>query len=134
MKAVRIILGTIILIFSAVCLVSSMLIFNLALLVFSLISLIIGIALIATSNKEKDFKDFKEFEEFKRYQEQQRQMYYRYSNAQGKPISEYLMDERTKLITYYDRLPSKFKKELADYADKLYRDYENEEYFNSNNY
>ncbi len=137
MKVAKIILGTIILIFSAICLVYSMLLMvmeniqglqpNPALLIFSVISLIIGITLIATSNKEKDLK---EFEEFKRMKELERQMYYRYSNAQGKPISEYLMDDRTKLVTYYDRMPTAYKDKLVNYADKLYRDFENEEYLN----
>lgn len=99
----------------------------------SIIGVIIGILLIYYSlNKTQNFNkfDMQEFEAFKQYQEQQRRIYYRNANAQGKPLSEYLMDDRTKLVTYYDRMPTSYKDKLVNYADKLYRDFENEEYLN----
>lgn len=99
---------------------------------YSIIGLIIGIVMvISSSNTQTTNKfDIQEFEEFKRYQEQQKQIYYRNANAQGKPISEYLMDDRTKLITYYDRMSQDYKSQLVNYADNLYRKYENQEYLN----
>lgn len=103
------------------------------LIIYSGIGMIIGIIIIASSSSTKDSTakfDMQEFEEFKRYQEQQRQIYYRNANAQGKPISEYLMDDRTKLITYYDRMSQDYKSQLVNYADSLYRKYENQEYLN----
>lgn len=103
------------------------------LFMFSIIGVIIGIVLIYySSNKTQNLNkfDMQEFEEFKQYQEQQRRIYYRNANAQGKPLSEYLMDDRTKLVTYYDRMPTAYKDKLVNYADKLYRDFENEEYLN----
>lgn len=105
----------------------------LKLLIYSVIGIIIGIIMVAGSTSIKDSTskfDMQEFEEFKRYQEQQRQIYYRNANAQGKPISEYLMDDRTKLITYYDRMSQDYKSQLVNYADSLYRKYENQEYLN----
>jgi len=101
---------------------------------YSIVGLIIGIFTTAGSssiqqNNKKSF-DKQEFEEFKRYQEQQRQILYRNANAHGKPISEYLMDDRTKLVTYYDRMSANYKSKLVNYADTLYRNYENEEYLN----
>lgn len=99
---------------------------------YSLVGVIIGIytTVRASSIPQNDRKNFdrQEFEEFKRYQEQQRQILYRNADAHGKPLSEYLMDDRTKLITYYDRMPSEYKSKLVNYADTLYRNYENEEY------
>lgn len=105
----------------------------LKLLMDSAIGLIIGIVMIAGSSSMKsniNKFDMQEYEEFKRYQEQQRRIYYRNSNAQGKPLSEYLMDDRTKLVTYYDRMPQEYKSQLVNYADRLYRNYENQEYLN----
>lgn len=103
------------------------------LLVYSIIGLIIGIVMLAGSSSMRSNTnkfDVQEFEEFKRYQEQQKQIYYRNANAQGKPLSEYLMDDRTKLVTYYDRMPQNYKSQLVEYADRLYRNYENQEYLN----
>lgn len=105
----------------------------LTMLMYSVIGLIIGIVMIAGSSGIKgniNKFDMQEFEEFKRYQEQQRRIYYRNANAQGKPIGEYLMDDKTKLVTYYDRMPTAYKDKLVNYADKLYREFENEEYLN----
>lgn len=97
---------------------------------FSLICLIIGIIAIATSGNNIDRKDF---EEYKRMKEQERAIYYRYANARGTPIQEYMMDDRTKLITYYDRMPDKYKRQLLERADTLYRRSENEKYLNNSN-
>lgn len=105
----------------------------LTMLMYSVIGLIIGIVMIAGSSAVKgniNKFDMQEFEEFKRYQEQQRRIYYRNANAQGKPIGEYLMDDRTKLITYYDRMSQDYKSQLINYADTLYRKYENQKYLN----
>lgn len=105
----------------------------LTMLMYSVIGLIIGIVMIAGSSGIKgniNKFDMQEFEKFKRYQEQQRRIYYRNANAQGKPIGEYLMDDKTKLVTYYDRMPTAYKDKLVNYADKLYREFENEEYLN----
>ena len=105
----------------------------LTMLMYSVIGLIIGIVMIAGSSGIKgniNKFDMQEFEEFKRYQEQQRRIYYRNANAQGKPIGEYLMDDKTKRVTYYDRMPTAYKDKLVNYADKLYREFENEEYLN----
>lgn len=105
----------------------------LTLLMYSAIGLIIGIVMIAGSSSMKsniNKFDMQEYEEFKQYQEQQRRIYYRNANAQGKPLSEYLMDDKTKLVTYYDRMPTAYKDKLVNYADKLYREFENEEYLN----
>lgn len=105
----------------------------LTLLMYSAIGLIIGIVMIAGSSSVKNNInkfDMQEYEEFKQYQEQQRRIYYRNANAQGKPLSEYLMDDKTKLVTYYDRMPTAYKDKLVNYADKLYREFENEEYLN----
>lgn len=99
---------------------------------YSIVGLIIGIYTTARTsdipqNNKQSFNR-QEFEEFKRYQEQQRKILYRNADAHGKPLSEYLMDDRTKLVTYYDRMPSEYKNKLVNYADTLYRNYENEEY------
>ncbi len=105
----------------------------LTLLMYSAIGLIIGIVMIAGSSSMKsniNKFDMQEYEEFKQYQEHQRRIYYRNANAQGKPLSEYLMDDKTKLVTYYDRMPTAYKDKLVNYADKLYREFENEEYLN----
>ena len=53
---------------------------------FSLIVLILGIIAIATSGNSVDRQAF---EEYKRMKQQEQDMYYRYANAQGKPIEEY---------------------------------------------
>lgn len=141
MKIVLQIFGILIVIGSGLILLASLLALSsgntsdnvISLLTYSVISVIIGTVMIAGSSSMKNHAnsfDMREFEEFKRYQEQQRQVYYRNANAQGKPIGEYLMDDRTKLITYYDRMPQNYKSELIDYADRLYRKYENQEYLN----
>ncbi|MBD5145007.1 MAG: hypothetical protein HDT21_03710 [Ruminococcus sp.] len=91
-----------------------------ATLMIYFIPLIIGIILVVKSNGRKDNNKHIKFN-------QNQQIY---SEAQGKPISEYLMDDRTKLVTYYDRMPQDYKSQLVNYADKLYRNYENQEYLN----
>lgn len=93
-------------------------------MVYSMLGVIIGVILIAMPNN----KDRMEYEEYKRMKQQERAQLYRYADAKGKPITEYLMDDRTKLITYYDRLPSKYKHQLIEKADLLYRKFENEQY------
>lgn len=96
-------------------------------IIYSILALIVGIALITSSNNDIDKQ---EYEEFKRMKEQERAIYYRYANAKGTPIQEYMMDDRTKLITYYDRMPEKYKRQLLERADTLYRRSENEKYLN----
>ena len=141
MKIALQVFGILIIIVSGLLLIASLLVSStgntsdniITLLSYSIIGIIIGIVMIAGSSSMRSGTskfDMQEFEEFKRYQEQQRQIYYRNANAQGKPISEYLMDDRTKLITYYDRMSQDYKSQLVNYADTLYRKYENHEYLN----
>lgn len=91
-------------------------------LAFSIIGILLSIVIMASGKKDE------EYEAYKRMKEQERAVYFRYANAKGTPIEEYLMDDRTKLITYYDRMPPKYQKQLIDKADLLYRKFENEKY------
>lgn len=93
-------------------------------LITPIIILTIGIFLIVSANKKEKSTTYVQHQ----YTEEERKIYFRNANAHGKPITEYQMDERTKMITYYDRMPYSYKKKLSDYADTLYRRYENEEY------
>lgn len=76
-----------------------------------------------TSNSEKQ-----EFEDYKRMKQQEQAIYYRYANAKGTPIEEYTMDDRTKVMVYYDRLPLKYQKKIVDEVDRIYRQFENDFY------
>lgn len=93
---------------------------------YSVIAIIVGIVLLTVKGENEN--DRQEFEEYKRMKMQERDMLYRYRDAKGTPIEEYQMDERTRLITYYDRLPYEYKKKIFDEADRLYRKYENDKY------
>lgn len=84
-----------------------------------------GILMSANTTSRQERQDY---EDYKRMRQQENAIYYRFKDAKGKPIEEYLMDPRTKLITYYDRMPQKYKQKLLDSADTLYRRWENEEY------
>lgn len=95
-----------------------------------LIFLILGI--VAACDKSPDRrKDRQEYEEFLRMKEQERRVLYRNADYQCKSIDEYLMDDRTKLVTYYDRMPQSYKSKLVSYAETLYRNFENEEFMKS---
>ena len=93
---------------------------------FSAIGIVIGIALMlanTTNEREKQ-----KFENYKRMKQQEQAMYYRYANAQGKPIEDYTMDERTKLMVYYDRLPPKYQKKILYEVDRIYRQLQSDLY------
>lgn len=95
-------------------------------MLYSVIGIVIGIALMSansTSNSEKQ-----EFEDYKRMKQQEQAIYYRYANAKGTPIEEYTMDDRTKVMVYYDRLPLKYQKKIIDEVDRIYRQFENDLY------
>lgn len=138
MNKTRLILGIIATAISSVILLFCLIILSAGLFttatlkytMFSLFCLVLGIIAIATSGNSREKQ---EFEEYKRIKEQERAIYYRYANAKGTPIEEYMMDDRTKLITYYDRMPPKYQKQLLDRADTLYRRFENEKYLDQNN-
>lgn len=93
--------------------------------IFSLIVLIFGIIAIATSGNSVDRQAF---EEYKRMKQQEQAIYYRFKDARGKPIEEYTMDDRTKVMVYYDRLPLKYQKKIVDEVDRIYRQFENDRY------
>ena len=76
-----------------------------------------------TSNQERQ-----EYEDYNRMKRQEHDMYYRYANAKGKPIEEYTMDDRTKVMGYYDRLPPKYQKKVLDEVDRIYRQFESDFY------
>lgn len=93
---------------------------------FSAVGIVIGIIFMSTnttSNAEKQ-----EYENYKRMREQEMAMYYRFANAKGTPIEEYTMDDRTKVMVYYDRLPPKYQKKIVDDVDRIYRQFENDLY------
>lgn len=91
---------------------------------YSVLGLIVGIVLISTSGS----RERQEFEEYKRMRQNEEAMYYRYANAKGKPIEEYTMDDRTKVMVYYDRLPPKYQKKIVEDVDRIYRQFESELY------
>lgn len=95
-------------------------------MVYSVIGIVTGIVLMSantTSNKEKQ-----EFEDYKRMKQQEMAIYYRYANAKGTPLEEYTMDDRTKVMVYYDRLPPKYQKKILDEVDRIYRQFERDLY------
>ncbi len=94
-------------------------------LFYFIIAIIIGIYLVSSSNTNDNKKETYVQHQ---YTEEERKIYFRNADYKAKPITEYQMDERTKMITYYDRMPFSYQKKLSDYADTLYRRYENEEY------
>lgn len=95
-------------------------------MLYSVIGFIIGFVLMTANTTSR--QERQDYEDYKRMRQQENAIYYRFKDAKGKPIEEYLMDPRTKLITYYDRMPQKYKQKLLDSADTLYRRWENEEY------
>lgn len=135
MKTTRVVIGLFVLIFSIILTINFAIEFIMMTattstskyLAFSVIGILLGIVIMFSGKKDE------EYEAYKRMKEQERAFYYRYSNAKGTPIEEYLMDDRTKLITYYDRMPPKYQKQLLDRADTLYRRYESEKYLNNSN-
>lgn len=96
-------------------------------LFYFIVAIIIGIYLVASADNEKENKKAPTYVQHQ-YTEEERKIYFRNADYKAKPITEYQMDERTKMITYYDRMPFRYQKMLSDYADTLYRRYENEEY------
>lgn len=135
MNTTKKVLGIIVIVISGIMLIYNITKFSFGIInedvlkdaVYSIVALIIGIILLVSSPNT----DKAEFEAYKRMKQQEQAMLYRYANAKGKPITEYLMDDRTKLITYYDRLPQKYKQQLLERADILYRRFESEQYTNN---
>ena len=136
MKTLKLIIGVTLIVVSSIII---LLIFFLTLLfgadeqsikfaIYSIIMLSIGIILLAYKGENNNERQ--EFEEYKRMKMQEREMLYRYKDARGTPIEEYTMDDRVKLIVYYDRLPYDYKKKLVDDADRYYRRYESDKYLN----
>lgn len=76
-----------------------------------------------TSNQERQ-----EYEDYKRMKRQETAMYYRFKDAKGKSIEEYTMDDKTKLMVYYERLPPKYQKKVLDEVDRIYRQFESDLY------
>ena len=133
MNKTRLILGIIATVISSVLLLMFLIIMSAGVIsssiasytIFSLIVLIFGIIAIATSGNSVDRQAF---EEYKRMKQQEQAMYYRYANAKGTPIEEYTMDDRTKIMVYYDRLPPKYQRKVLDEVDRIYRQFENDLY------
>ena len=133
MKTAKLVIGILIVVFSSIFLLlcgfilisTNMNEVALKYTFYSAIGIIIGVFLICSSeSKNEKAPTYVQHQ----YTEEERRIYFRNANAHGKPITEYQMDERTKMITYYDRMPYSYQKKLSDYADTLYRRYENEEY------
>ena len=76
-----------------------------------------------TSNQERQ-----EYEDYKRMRRQENEIYYRFKDSKGTPFEEYNMDDRTKLMVYYDRLPPNLKKKIVDDVDRMYRQFVNDLY------
>ena len=134
MKTAKLIIGILITVFSSLYLLYSISIYLMAysydvdlpysILLIPITILVVGICLIVSANKKEKAPTYVQHQ----YTEEERKIYFRNADYKAKPITEYQMDERTKMITYYDRMPSRYQKMLSDYADVLYRRYENEEY------
>lgn len=133
MNKTRLILGIIATVISSVLLLMFLIIMSVGVFsssiasyaLFSIIVLILGIIAIATSGNSVDRQAF---EEYKRMKQQEQAIYYRYANAKGKPLEEYTMDDRTKVMVYYDRLPPKYQKKILDEVDRIYRQFERDLY------
>ncbi|MBP1559715.1 MAG: hypothetical protein J6C96_00505 [Oscillospiraceae bacterium] len=136
MKIALKIIGILIIVFSSLYLLFCLLIMSMSesyginaptsIVLVPIIILSVGIILTILSSKNDVNK--KELEEYRRFKQQEREIYYRYADSKGTSINEYLMDDRTKLVTYYDRMPSSYRKKLVEYADTLYRRFESEQY------
>lgn len=87
--------------------------------------LIGGILMSANTTSRQERQDY---EDYKRARQAENAIYYRYKDAKGTPFEEYNMDDRTKLMVYYDRLPPEIKKKIVDDVDRMYRKFINELY------
>lgn len=95
-------------------------------MLYSVVGVAIGSALIFSNSTSK--QERQEYEDYKRMKRQENAMYYRFKDAKGTPFEEYNMDDRTKLMVYYDRLPPNIKKKIVDDVDRIYRQFVNDLY------
>lgn len=115
MNKLRLILGIIATVISSIILLFCLILMAAGIITSSVASytflsifvLVMGIIAIATSGNGIDKQAY---EEYKRMKQQEQAIYYRFKDAKGTPIEEYTMDDRTKVMVYYDRLPPKYQK------------------------
>lgn len=133
MNKLRLILGIIATVISSIILLFCLILMAAGIITSSVASytflsifvLVMGIIAIATSGNGIDKQAY---EEYKRMKQQEQAIYYRFKDAKGTPIEEYTMDDRTKVMVYYDRLPPKYQKKIVDDVDRIYRQFQNDLY------
>lgn len=134
MKALKLILGIILIVTSSVYFMYCISIFSMAktygteintmILIIPFGFIILGIYLIVSASKD-------ESEELKRYrqqEQQQRAALYPNRNYKAKNSEFYLMTPKQKLEYTYDRLPEKEQQKVLDYAESLMKMIENQKY------